>query len=150
MYLWYDINVQRFCLVSKVHPIFVASAWAKDVRSLRPHPPHIFGIAILSYLIHAKTRLSCPLFQRYLQQIFLRWARIPIGIQAKAIQYIGVASRIDLMSTSLPDLDRNLWLQWDILFSNLDISQVQSAILCPNGLIQKPKYLNPWSRGRGL
>lgn len=58
MYFWYEMDVQRLCLVSNVHPIFVAKAYAEDGRYLRPHPPHFFGRAILSQLIHTKTHLS--------------------------------------------------------------------------------------------
>jgi len=122
MYLWYEIDDQRFCLVSKVHPIFAAKACAKYDRSFRPQPTHFLGIAMLSQLIHAKTRVSCPPFQRYLQHICLRWASIPLGIHAKAIQNTGVASNTDLMSTNVPALDRKRWLQCEILFSNLEIS----------------------------
>lgn len=61
---------------------------------------------------------------------------MPIGIQARDIQYTGVASNTDLIRTSRSALDRYLWFQILSLFSSLEINHVQSAIMYQRGSSQ--------------
>jgi len=110
IYLWYEMWVHRFWLVNKVQPILAAKAWANRGRSFSPHPPHFFGNAIFFQLIQAKILLSWFPFQRYQLHSCCKRDRIFLGIHASAIQKTGVASRTDLIRTSLPTLDKYLWL----------------------------------------
>jgi len=129
IYLWYDKRDHRFWLVSKDQPILAARAWEKRGRSFKSHPPHLFGNVIFCQLIQTNMHLSWFPAQRYPLYKFCKRANICLGIHARAIQKTGVASRIDLISTNLPTLDRYLWLQQLSLFSNFVTSQTQSAIL---------------------
>jgi len=123
--------VHRLQVLIKSHPSFSANALEKTSSLFIPQPPHYLGRARVSHLAHAKILLGYFPFQRNRQQIFCNLSSIPLGIQANVIKYIGVASRIALIKTNLPAVDKYLWYHTLRCLSTLVISQIQSAILYP-------------------
>ena len=91
-----------------LHMDFVAKAKENLFSCLMPHPPHSLGFAIELQATHGRNFLSSFLDQRKLLQMLLILLRMPMGTHAKLIQYTGIASRTDLIRTSLPALESHL------------------------------------------
>ena len=114
--------------MSKLHPSLAASALENIASLFKPHPPQLLGLVMVSHFTHANKRLGwCP-FHRNLQHMLWSLFRMPLGIQIKDIQYTRVASSTAFMRTNLLALDRYFSYHMLSLFSNLDISHVQSDI----------------------
>ena len=98
-------------------------------RSRYFHPPSPKKLCTFQILHDVQGKPEESLFpdHRNLKHNFLIFSIIPTAIQ-KCIQYIGIASRTNLINVILPPLVNHLKLQFIILFSTSAINQSQSFI----------------------
>ena len=129
MYFWMMTSIHNIWVEMRRHLAFAASAFAKKNIFLIPHPPSDFGFAIWSHFTQGRNFSSFFPFHRKFVQILFVFFRINLGIHASAIQYTGIASKTDLINTSLLALNIHLLHQLFTLISNLASSQFQSSFL---------------------